>query len=215
VAESYAGARDLLEISVSLVRAQDLADPVERPWGGRVLSVGRLDAEKNPLLLAEILRRLLEGGGDWHLTICGEGPLEAALRERLRELGLEDRADLLGYLPLHGGLIERYRSSDALLHVSLTEGLPQVLFEAFAAGLPVVATAVGGVSGAVGEAGLLVAPDDAGAAAAALERLAGDPALRARLARAGLERVRRRTLEAESGRVTAFLSQRAGSRPAG
>jgi 2-deoxystreptamine N-acetyl-D-glucosaminyltransferase/2-deoxystreptamine glucosyltransferase len=90
-----------------------------------------------------------------------------------------------------------------------------VLFEAFAAGLPVVATAVGGVSGAVGEAGLLVAPDDAGAAAAALERLAGDPALRARLARAGLERVRRRTLEAESGRVTAFLSQRAGSRPAG
>jgi glycosyltransferase involved in cell wall biosynthesis len=215
VAENYAGARQLLEISVSLVREQDLAEPEERPWRGRVLSVGRLDAEKNPLLMAEILRLLVEGGGDWHLTICGEGPLEGALRERLRELGLEERAELVGYLPLHGGLLDRYRASDALLHVSLTEGLPQVLLEAFAAGLPVVATAVGGVPGALGDAGLLVPPRDAGAAASALERLAGDPGLRERLSGAGLERVRDRTLEAESGRVAAFLSQRLKSRPAG
>src|SRR3954469_952331 len=71
VAENYAGARHLLEISVSLVREQDLSEPAERPWGGRVLSVGRLDTEKNPLLLADILERLVDGGGDWHLTICG------------------------------------------------------------------------------------------------------------------------------------------------
>jgi glycosyltransferase involved in cell wall biosynthesis len=128
---------------------------------------------------------------------------------------VEDRAELVGYLPLRGGLMDRYRASDALLHVSLTEGLPQVLLEAFAAGLPVVATAVGGVPGAVGDAGLLVPPADAEAAAAALERLARDPALRSRLSGAGLERVRDRTLEAESGRVAAFLSEGAESRPAG
>jgi hypothetical protein len=215
VAENYAGARDLLETSVSLVREEDLSEPGDGPWRGHVLSVGRLDAEKNPLLLADILQRLVEGGGDWHLTICGEGPLEGALRERLRELGVEERAELVGYLPLHGGLLERYRSSDALLHVSLTEGLPQVLFEAFAAGLPVVATAVGGVPGALGDAGLLVPPQDARAAAAALERLAGDAELRERLSRAGLDRVRSRTLEAEAGRVAAFLSERLRSRPAG
>ena len=122
VAESYSGAPRLLEIAVSLVREQDVVEPARRPWGGRVLSVGRLDAEKNPLLLAEILRRLVDGGGDWRLTICGEGPLEGALRERLRELGVAERAELVGYLPIHGGLLDLYRSSDALLHVSLTEG---------------------------------------------------------------------------------------------
>jgi glycosyltransferase involved in cell wall biosynthesis len=215
VAESYSRAGRLLEISVSLVRREDLVEPSPRAWGGRVLSVGRLDAEKNPLLLADILKLLVDSGEDWRLTICGEGPLEGALRERLRHLGLEDRADLVGYLPLHGGLIDLYRSSDALLHVSLTEGLPQVLLEAFAAGLPVVATAVGGVPGAVGDAGMLVPPDDADAAAAALERLARDQSLRNRLAKAGLERVRGRTLEAESARVAEFLSAGSARRPMG
>jgi glycosyltransferase involved in cell wall biosynthesis len=180
-----------------------------------VLSVGRLDAEKNPLLLADILKLLVDSGEDWRLTVCGEGPLEGELRERLRRLGLEDRAELVGYLPLHGGLLDLYRSSDALLHVSLTEGLPQVLLEAFAAGLPVVATAVGGVAGAVGDAGMLVPPNDAEAAAAALERLARGQDLRDRLAKAGLERVRGRTLEAESARVAAFLSVGSPNRPMG
>jgi glycosyltransferase involved in cell wall biosynthesis len=215
VAEHYSRAPRLLEISVSLVREEDLIEPAPHPWSGRLLSVGRLDTEKNPLLMAEILRLLVAGGGDWRLTICGEGPLEAGLRERLRELGVEDRAELVGYLPLHGGLLDLYRSSDALLHVSLTEGLPQVLLEAFAAGLPVVATAVGGVPGAVGEAGLLVPPDDAQAAAASLARLAGDQDLRQSLSKAALERVRERTLEAESARVAEFLSAGAGRRPGG
>jgi glycosyltransferase involved in cell wall biosynthesis len=74
---------------------------------------------------------------------------------------------------------------------------------------------VGGVAGAVGHAGLLVPPADADAAASALARLAADPELRTRLSEAGLERVRERTLEAESGRVAAFLSEGAKSRPAG
>src|SRR3954454_16779771 len=215
VSENYARARRLLEISVSLVRAGDIAQPGERPWGGRVLSVGRLDTEKNPLLLADILARLVQAGGDWHFTICGEGPLEGALRERLRELGVDDHAELVGYLPLHGGLLDRYRSSDTLLHVSPTEGLAQVLPEAFAAGPPVVATALGGGPRAVRDAGLLVRPDDADAAASALARLAAEPELRLRLCEAGLARVRDRTLEAESGRVAAFLSEPAKRRPAG
>lgn len=212
VAHSYAGAPRLLEIAVSLVRETDVAEPSKRPWKGRVLSVGRLDSEKNPLLLAEILRRLVDGGGDWRLTICGEGPLEAALRERLRELGVADRAELVGYFPIHGGLLDLYRSNDALLHVSLTEGLPQVVLEAFAAGIPVVATAVGGVPRAVGEAGLLVPPDDADSAALALRRLETDPPLRERLSALGRERVRGRTLEAESSRVAEFLADALGRR---
>jgi glycosyltransferase involved in cell wall biosynthesis len=215
LARKYRHARRLLPIYVSLVREADVIEPPRRPWGGVVLSVGRLETEKNPLLLADVLRRLVDGGGDWRLVVCGEGPLEGALRERLEELGVADRAELRGYTPIDGGLVDLYRSSDALLHASWTEGMPQVLLEAFAAGLPMVATAVGGVPEAVGDAALLVEPGDADAAAAALQRLAADAELRGRLAGAGNRRVRGLTLEAESGRVADFLTGSLRRRPTG
>jgi glycosyltransferase involved in cell wall biosynthesis len=215
LAANFARARRLLQMSVSLVRDSDIADPAEasaRPWNGerQVLSVGRLETEKNPLLLADVLARL-SGDGDWRLLICGEGPMEDELRDRLRELGVEDRAELLGYLPIHGGLMERYRSVNAFLHVSWTEGMPQVLLEAFAAGTPVVATAVGGVPEAAGDAALLIPPGDPDAAATALGRIAADPELRRELVTKGIERVRGRTLEAESARVAHFLADPGGS----
>jgi len=177
-----------------------------RSWDGErtVLTVGRLETEKNPLMLADVLERL--DGSAWRLLVCGEGPLEGELRARLRELGVEDRAELLGYLPIHGGLMDRYRAANAFLHVSWTEGVPQVLLEAFAAGTPVVATAVGGVPEAAGSAALLVPPGDPEAAARALERLAAEPELRGRLVAAGIERMRGLTLEAQSARVAHFLA---------
>jgi glycosyltransferase involved in cell wall biosynthesis len=209
LARNYSRARRLLSISVSLVRDSDIVDGGEMSngnWDGErtVLSVGRLETEKNPLMLADILERL--DGGDWRLLICGEGPLEGQLRARLRELGVEDRAELLGYMPIHDGLMDRYRAADAFLHVSWTEGMPQVLLEAFASGTPVVATAVGGVSEVAGDAALLIPPGDPDAAARALERLAAAPELRRRLVSAGIERLREQTLEAQSARVAGFLA---------
>ena len=206
----YARSARLLEISVSLVREADIVTPrsaAARPYDGelRVLSVGRLEREKNPLLLADVLAALCEHDPRWRLVVCGEGPMEADLAARLRELGVADHADLRGYLPIWGGLMDLYRESHALLHVSFTEGLPQVLFEAFAAGLPVVATAVGGIPAAVDGAALLVPPDDRDAAVAELLRIAGDEDLRARLVEAGAALVRERTTEAETRRVAEFL----------
>jgi len=232
LASNFSRARHLLPISVSLVRDSDIADPAEaasRAWNGErtVLSVGRLETEKNPLLLADVLARLTRNpaqaaeppasghGGDWRFLICGEGPMEDELRGRLRELGVEERAELLGYLPIHGGLMDRYRSVNAFLHVSWTEGMPQVLLEAFAAGTPVVATAVGGVPEAAGDAALLIPPGDPDAAAAALGRIAADPELRRELVTKGIERVRGRTLEAESARVARFLADPDDSVPTG
>jgi glycosyltransferase involved in cell wall biosynthesis len=208
IARHYRHARRLLDMSVSLVRAADVADAEQlaaRSWPDRptILSVGRLETEKNPLLLADIGALLPEG---WRLVVCGEGPLEGRLRERIAQLGVQDRVELRGYLPIDGGLMDLYRSSDAFLHVSWTEGVPQVLMEAFAAGLPVVATAVGGVPDAVGDAALQIPPGDAGAAADALARLAADADLRHALAARGAERVRAHTLEAESARVAEFLA---------
>jgi glycosyltransferase involved in cell wall biosynthesis len=214
IAANFARAKRLLPISVSLVRDSDIVDPQaagSRAWDGErtVLSVGRLETEKNPLLLADVLARL--GPDGWRLLICGEGPMEVDLRDRLRELGVADRAELLGYLPIHGGLMDRYRSVNAFLHVSWTEGMPQVLLEAFAAGTPVVATAVGGVPEAAGDAALLIPPGDPDAAAQALARLAAEPDLRRELVAKGVERVRGRTLEAESARVARFLADPDGS----
>lgn len=212
LARHYRRARKLLTLSVSLVREEDILSEEEalgRSYESEllVLSVGRLEAEKNPVLLADVLGRLNRGDPRWRLVVCGEGPMEADLREALRAEGVEDRAELRGYVPIEAGLLDLYRDSHMFLHVSWTEGLPQVLFEAFAAGLPTVATRVGGVSEAAGESALLVAPGDPEAAVASLERLARDPALRARLVASSLERARAHTLDGECERVRRFIAE--------
>jgi glycosyltransferase involved in cell wall biosynthesis len=214
LARRYATSGRLLEISVSLVSERDLVTaPPRREYDGelRALSVGRIDAEKNPLLLADVLDVLVRADDRWRLVVCGEGPLLPELEARLRDLGVADRAALLGYVPVDGGLSELYRSSHALVHCSWTEGVPQVLFEAFAAGLPVVATAVGGVADAVGDAALLVPPGEPDPPANALLRLAREPELRERLIDAGLERARGETMEEVARRVARFLT--AAERP--
>jgi len=205
-------ARSVLATNVSLVSEQHLelaADAVTaRDYSGelRLLTVGRLDAEKNPLLLADIMARLLAGERRWRLRVCGEGPMLPELQARLADLSVLDRVELLGYVPIDGGLLDLYRSSHAFLHVSWTEGFPQVLLEAFAAGLPTVATAVGGVRMAASGAALLVEPGDATAAARALERIASDAELRGRLIQAGLTRARENTLEVVSKNLAEFLA---------
>lgn len=208
LARKYRHARRLLPINVSLIRASDIVGPeTERNYDDELvaLSVGRIEAEKNPLMLADVMTELGEDSR-WRLTVCGEGPMGSELRERLERLGVLSRTELAGYVPIDGDLPRRYRESHALLHVSWTEGVPQVLFEAFAARLPVVATAVGGVAEAAGEAALLIPPGDPRAAAKALERIAADPDLRRRLVSRGVERVQTVTLEAECERLVHFLA---------
>jgi glycosyltransferase involved in cell wall biosynthesis len=133
----------------------------------------------------------------------------------LRELGLEQHTELRGYVPIDGGLLDLYRSSHAFLHVSLTEGVPQVLIEAFASGVPVVATAVGGVAEAAGDAALLIPPRDASAAAQALTQIAVGPEVRTALIDRGLALASRHTLESETARVAEFIAASNGARPTG
>jgi glycosyltransferase involved in cell wall biosynthesis len=205
-------ARSVLATAVSLVSESDLAEAAAaisaRDYSGELtlLTVGRLDAEKNPLLLAEIAALLAAGGRRWRLLVCGDGPMREQLQQRVEQLGLQRDVELLGYVQIDGGLLDLYRNSHAFLHVSWTEGYPQVLVEAFASGLPTVATAVGGVAAAADGAALLVEPGDAAAAAAALERIAAEPQLRDELIAAGLERARGGTLEAATERLAAYLA---------
>jgi glycosyltransferase involved in cell wall biosynthesis len=206
----YRHAAALLPIAVSLISSADIAageQAANRSYEGEltVLSVGRLDVEKNPLLLADVLAHLKGRDPRWRMVVCGDGPLEGALADRLAALGLSDSAELRGHVP-HDRLLELYRSSHVFLHVSWTEGFPQVLTEAFACGVPVVATAVGGVTAAAEGAALLVAPGDPLAAALAAARMASDAPLRAALVQAGFTNARSHTIDREIARVAAFIA---------
>jgi glycosyltransferase involved in cell wall biosynthesis len=211
-----AGGADVAVIAPSLVRAENVvAEPAARDWDGAItlLTVGRVDREKNPLLLVECMAALEQDQpGRYDLKWVGEGPLLDDVQEHAAKLGVRDRIEFLGYVPFGPGLLELYRGAHAFVHVSLTEGTPQVLVEALASGTPVVATAVGGVRRALdaGRAGVLIPPNDRDALIGALDGLSADPALRERLVAAGLELARGRTLEAESARVAAFLAKSAG-----
>jgi glycosyltransferase involved in cell wall biosynthesis len=215
LAHHYSHAAELLEVTVSLISTEDIEAgerAAARSYDGplQLLSVGRIDREKNPLLLVEVLALLSRRNPRWRLVVCGEGPLSEELVEQLDRRGLADRARVTGYVPLHDGLLELYRSSHVFLHVSLTEGMPQVITEAFASGVPVVATAVGGVPEAAGGAALLIGPDDAAAAAHAVTRVVADAELRTTLVNSGFARVRNRTREAEIARVAEFIAHGRG-----
>jgi glycosyltransferase involved in cell wall biosynthesis len=201
----------VLEFVPSLI--PDVSDDMERETasdGGRVvelLSVGRLDPEKAPQLLIEMMDELAARDPDhtYRLTIIGTGVLEDELREASRRHG--DRVQMLGYMTFGPELLERYRRSDLFVHTARTEGSPQVLVEAQSRGLPVVGTDVGGVAAALldGEAGVLVPPGDAGRLADAVMQLLADPEKRARVAAAGLEAARAKTMTSQADRVAQFL----------
>jgi glycosyltransferase involved in cell wall biosynthesis len=212
IAGRYGGTRaGLLEHTVSLTPAREVAAGYEPPdWSGelRLLAVGRLEPEKTPLVLVEALAELERlRPGRFRLTWAGSGRLAEAVRARADELGVGARLDLPGYVPYGPRLLELYRDAHLFVHTALTEGVPQVVLEAMAAGTPVVATDVGGVSAAVdgGAAGLLVPPADRHALVRAVLRLTDDADLRRRCAEAGLVLARQRTLEAEAGAVARFL----------
>jgi glycosyltransferase involved in cell wall biosynthesis len=219
LAGNYARAGRLLELTVSLVSREDVVDSEDALTRTdtaplTVLSVGRLEAEKNPLLLADVLAALRSDGRDWRLVVCGEGPLHGALAERLSELGQAEHSELRGYVPFGDQMRALYRESAFFLHVSLTEGMPQVLLEALAAGLPVVATDVGGVRAAVGGLVSLVPPRDPAAAVAAMRRLDDDDTLRAGRIVAGLRHASAHTIEAEVATLARFIDP-GGARPSG
>ena len=153
----------------------------------RVLSIGRLAYPKDLVTLFAALGRL---DADYRVSLVGDGPDAADVAAAVSSHGLSDRVELLGARENVSELLAR---ADVFVLSSRSEGFPVSVLEAMAAGLPVVATAVGGVAEAVvdGETGILVAPADPEALAAALERLVEDVELRQRLGAAGRARALR------------------------
>jgi glycosyltransferase involved in cell wall biosynthesis/predicted metal-dependent phosphoesterase TrpH len=155
-----------------------------------VLYSGRLTQEKGVDLLADAFLAARAEDSRLHLVLAGGGPEEQALRERLG-----DHATFLGWL--RGADLPRaYASADMFLFASRTDTFGQVILEAQASGLPVVAVDEGGPSSLIshGETGLL-APADPQALAEGVLSLARTPLLRERLSKTGLAVVRARTWE--------------------
>jgi glycosyltransferase involved in cell wall biosynthesis len=156
-------------------------------------AVGRLSPEKGFDALIRSADRLASLGVDFDLAIVGEGNEAARLQTLVDALGRGDRIKLLGY---RSDMAEAFRAIDVFALSSLREGLPNVLLEAMASSVPVVATAIAGIPRLVadGENGLLVPAGSEEALAHAIGRLLADAGLRARLGRQG-----RRTVEDRYG----------------
>lgn len=146
-----------------------------------VLTVARLASQKNLGLVLDAAAALADRG-DLRFVVVGEGPERARLSERIA--GQRLPVTLLGHRDDLGSLLA---AADVALLTSTWEARALVAQEALLAGLPLVATAVGGVPELVGDAAILVPPGDGAAVAEAVGRLAADPAERTRLAAAGRE----------------------------
>ncbi|MFB1427488.1 glycosyltransferase [Micrococcus endophyticus] len=127
-------------VDVSAVRAAAAGQRRAPGEGLRILSLSRLAPEKNLDRLVAALPALLERDPGTRLTLAGSGPLEGQLRAQAEDLGVADAVDLPGFVEPWGTMAEH----DALVQLSAWENLSYTLLDAAAAGLPAVATDVGG-----------------------------------------------------------------------
>jgi glycosyltransferase involved in cell wall biosynthesis len=151
-------------------------------WIGRMTEIKRTDD------VLRVFQQLRESGVDACLCLVGDGPDRPAIERRAKELGIMRNTLFLGF---QRDVAPLYASFDVLLLPSASEGTPVSAIEALAAGMPVVATRVGGVPDVVrdGEDGLLAEPGAIDELSEHLIRLARDPALRERMGASGRERV--------------------------
>lgn len=152
--------------------------------GGRIIMVARFEQPKDHLLLLDAVAQLK---GNFQLQLVGDGPLFAQAKSKAIQLQLDDRVEFCGSRHDVAALL---RQADIFVLASRWEGLPLTILEAMRAGLPVVASDVGGVSEAVfdGETGFTVPHGDPLLFSKALQQLLDDPALARRFGEAGQQK---------------------------
>lgn len=164
------------------------APVVDRPY--RIVASGRLVEKKGFADLIDACRILADRGERFDCVIGGSGPLESELRAHIARVGLADRITVTGQALLQEKIIDFMHGGDVYVLPCVwaadgdVDGLPQMLMEAMASGLPAISTRLVGIPDLIrdGETGLLVPPKDAAALADAIARLMHDRALGRRLA---------------------------------
>lgn len=132
------------------------------------ISGGRFSTEKGQKVLIDAAAKVLQKNDRARFILFGDGPDFSAVKEKIRDLGLDEYIVCPGFEKNMVGCI---KGADFLINPSLSEGLPNIVLEAMAVRTPVIATAVGGVPDLIedGKTGFLVPPDDAGKLAIAIE----------------------------------------------
>jgi glycosyltransferase involved in cell wall biosynthesis len=164
------------------------------PSAPLVAAVGRVDPEKGLHVLIKAVAKVRARGIDLRLALVGSpGTNPGDYQAELVRQANDALGDACRIMPQHNDVPAMLRAIDILACPSVAEPFGLILLEAQACGIPVVASASGGPPEFIthNETGLLVAPNDEGDLAVALERLIGDPAFRGRIAQAGQSRVRR------------------------
>lgn len=174
-----------------------------------VVSVGRLDPQKNPLGLIDAFALAFGDNQRGHLLLAGDGTLREAAQRRAVERDVAKRVHFLGVVADVAGLLT---ASDLFALASDWEGTPLAVIESMAAGLPVLATAVGGVSELVsdGEAGMLTPAGDMRALAGSMSRLASDAGLRLTMAGAASRRAATFSVDAMVAEYAALFERLVG-----
>ena len=176
--------------------------------GKRLLFVGRLAAVKGLPVLFEAIAQLRQDRPNIILTIAGDGPDREKLLQQAKELGIEENIRILGYQS-QSQVRQLLTQTDVFVMSSFAEGVPVVLMEAMAAGLPVVATRVAGIPELVedGVSGFLVPPGEATELAERIAALLDDEDLRTRFGKAGRAEVQAEfNIHLEAQRLCAILT---------
>lgn len=160
-------------------------------FGKNLLFIGRLGPVKGATLLLDAFAALRGRHPDARLTLVGDGPSRAALEAQARALGIADVTHFTGYLS-QNDVSGKLGEADMLALPSFAEGLPVVLMEALAAGIPVIASQIAGIPELVrnGETGFVVPAGDVEALTVRLDQLMSDPDLCRRMGEAGRKLVR-------------------------
>ncbi|MGD1217676.1 glycosyltransferase family 4 protein [Streptomyces krungchingensis] len=193
-------------------------DPAVRQMPGRIVTTSSADVPlKGLVFLVEALAKVRTEHPGAHLVVVGKRSEDGPVAQAIERYGLEGAVEFVKGIS-DAELVDLVRSAEVACVPSLYEGFSLPAAEAMATGTPLVATTGGAipeVAGPDGETCLAVPPGDAGALAAALNRLLGDPGLRARLGSAGRARVLERFTWARAAQGTVAHYREAMARSAG
>jgi len=182
--------KEILHVVHNGVKVRDVQNAKSSHKKVELLFVGRLVAPKRPLLLLQAISLLSSHVRDQiHVRIIGEGPEKNALQAYIKAHQLDSTVDLLGGLPREE-IFDMFDTSDALVFLSDWEGFPMTILEAMSAGLPIIASRVGGVGEMVDTSnGMLIENNRKESVSEAIARLVDDPSLRVRMGTASHKKI--------------------------
>jgi glycosyltransferase involved in cell wall biosynthesis len=185
----------------------DMTSPIN------LLYVGRISNEKGLAYLVHAVKNLIQKGLVTNLTLCGEGKEKDELERLASELDIKNNIRFTGQIPWEK--IKRiYSSHDIFVLPSLSEGVPKVILESMAAGLPVIATRIGGIPNLINqnENGILIPPKSPSAIANAVENIFKNRGLREEIIQNAYKYVEHHTAEKQAHKISDIIFQRVFSK---